>query len=417
MARYPAMPRIGVVLGDFPIVSETFIIDQIAGLVELGFEVEVFCNKLLEPPQREEEPLRSLMPLARPRPVAHRLVHGFLRRLGRDAARDQELRARWRVEILADAASCWRLNRCDVLIAHFGWMGQRLAEGSALGILRRPFATVLHGKDVAIPFNTGELREYGTLFRHCSLLLPVCDLFRRMLLGAGADPGRTRVLPTGVDCAAIPFAPPSPMPAGARILTTARLVEKKGVDDAIRALASLRGRRPALQWRYDIVGDGPLRRQLEALAAETGLTDRVRFLGAVPHDVAKRQLRSADIFLLPSRTATDGDMEGVPVSLKEAMAAGLAVVSTTHSGISELIAHRETGLLAPERDVTALSGQLEWAMDHPADLVALARAARARVEAQFDAREINGCLGGMLLDLASRGAASRVEQPRPVDRL
>lgn len=396
------MPRIGVVLSDFPVLSETFVVDQIAGLVDLGFGMTILCNRVHPSPRPETEPLRRLMPLARAS-AAHRLTHAMLRRLGRDAGRDQRLAARWRVEVLADAAACWRMNRCDVLVAHFGWTGQRLAEAAALGVLRRPFVTVLHGKDVAVPFHSGAMQDYSTLFRRGNLLLPVCDAFRALLLDAGADPGRTRVLPTGVDCAAIEFAPPSPSRTGARIRTTARLVEKKGVDHALRALASLRERRPALPWRYDVVGDGPLRPRLEELAAACGVADRVHFAGTVPHEEAKSHLRSADIFLLPSRTGTDGDMEGVPVSLMEAMAAGVAVISTTHSGIPELVTHGETGLLAPEGDPVALSARLEWSMDNPDGLAALARAARAKVEADFDARVIHRRLGDMLVHLAESG--------------
>jgi colanic acid/amylovoran biosynthesis glycosyltransferase len=100
-------------------------------------------------------------------------------------------------------------------------------------------------------------------------------------------------------------------------------------------------------------------------------------------------LLQADVMLQPSVTAADGDIEGSPVVLSEAMASGLPVISSFHSGIPELVTDGQTGLLAPERDVTALSRHIEWVADHPAEAATMARGARAFVEAEFDNDRLN----------------------------
>ena len=106
------------------------------------------------------------------------------------------------------------------------------------------------------------------------------------------------------------------------------------------------------------------------------------------------------MFLLPSVTAQDGDVEGIPVSLMEAMAAGLTVLSTYHSGIPELIEDQKTGFLAPERDIEALAAQLLWIAEHPAECERIALAARRKIEAEFNADVLNDQLAHMITRLA-----------------
>src|SRR5437868_13294812 len=140
-----------------------------------------------------------------------------------------------------------------------------------------------------------------------------------------------------------------------RLLTVARLVEKKGVDDALRAVAAVRFRHPGL--RYDVVGDGPLRGGLEALAGELGLGDAVIFHGARYADAVREMMDAANVFVLASRTAGDGDEEGTPNVLLEAQACGLPILSTTHSGIPEVV-DPQAGVLVAEGDPAALARAL-----------------------------------------------------------
>ena len=141
-----------------------------------------------------------------------------------------------------------------------------------------------------------------------------------------------------------------------RLLTVARLVEKKGIDVALRALASMRDEIPSV--RYDVIGDGPKRAELEALATSLGIADHVRFAGAVSNERVQQAMREADLFVLPSVTAANGDEEGTPTVLLEAQYARLPVLATRHAGIPEIVADGRSGTLVTEGDPAALADGL-----------------------------------------------------------
>ncbi|RYG85490.1 MAG: colanic acid biosynthesis glycosyltransferase WcaL, partial [Alphaproteobacteria bacterium] len=248
-----------------------------------------------------------------------------------------------------------------------------------------PIVTIFHGHDVGTAHQTGEVGQYQNLFRLGSRHLPVNARFREILIANGAPVERTHVHHMGIDVAAIPFERRDWTLRPLQILSVARLTEKKGISSALMALAKVRGQRPELSWRYNIVGEGELREDLGVLSAELGLTDSVDFLGARPHAEVRLLLAKTQLFLLPSVTAGNGDVEGIPVSLMEAMASGAIVVSSIHSGIPELVEDGVSGLLAPERDVDTLAMKLLATADHPDSMDAMAWNARQTVESEFNA--------------------------------
>src|SRR5262249_21904059 len=168
----------------------------------------------------------------------------------------------------------------------------------------------------------------------------------------GCPAAKIRVQPIGVDVGAFsPGQPPLDHPP--RVLTVARLVEKKGVDVLLAAVARLRPELPDLV--CDVVGDGPLRARLEAKATASGLGVAVRFHGAQPQSPVLELMRAAHCFVLASTTAADGDEEGTPIVLMEASSAALPVISTWHSDIPEVVRDGETGLLVQAGDAEALA--------------------------------------------------------------
>ena len=177
-----------------------------------------------------------------------------------------------------------------------------------------------------------------------------------------------------------------------------RLAEKKGVDVLLEALARVPG-----PWTLDIVGDGPDRAALEARATRLGLLDRVRFAGALPHREVEAALREAALVVVPSRTAADGDRDGTPVVVMEAMVAGAPIVATALGGIAEVLSDGDTALLVDEADPDALAGAIAASLGDP--LAAADRAARARrfAEDNLDVAAVAGRLRGELGRV--RGAA------------
>jgi len=390
-ARDASPLRLGIVTREFPLLSETFVIDQALAQERHGFRIDLIADRV-----HDDDPL-ALANADVARLVAS-ATHRRWRRFGPVVAAARPLPGRVRriIEACADIEADGRLGAYDILLGHFGDIGMRLARSRALGRFHAPFATIFHGNDVALSMRNGTLGRFRQLFREADLLLPVSGFFREVLVGAGAAPSRTIVHRTGVDCASVPFEPVRDR-SGQLIFTTAcRFVEKKGIEFAIRAVRELASGRPDLDWRYEIVGDGPLRSNLETLTRQLGLEQRVIFLGALPHAGVKERLARAHAFLLPSVTAANGDMEGIPVALMEAMAAGLPVVSSFHSGIPELVQHEATGLLAAERDVAGLAACLAWVADHPEGCLRMAEHARAFVEAHFDQAKLNDRLADML---------------------
>ncbi|MGW6132163.1 glycosyltransferase [Cellulomonas sp. NPDC055163] len=271
--------------------------------------------------------------------------------------------------------------------AHFGPDG--LYARSAARRLGLPLVVTLHGRDatvrgeqfvrtlrpVGVRYGLGRRRFAGTV----DLTLCVSDGIRRAAIAMGSDPARTVTHYIGVDTHELPVADG---PRSRRVVHVARLVEKKGTSDLVTAVARLRSAGRDVE--LEVIGDGPLRAELERHSAALGVEQHVRFLGQLPRAEVIERVGRAGAFALPSVTASDGDTEGLPIALLEAMSLGVAVVATQHSGIPEAVVHGETGLLVPEHDPAALADALWALLGDEASALELGRAGASRVRAHFD---------------------------------
>jgi colanic acid/amylovoran biosynthesis glycosyltransferase len=177
-----------------------------------------------------------------------------------------------------------------------------------------------------------------------------------------------------------------------RLLSVGRFVEKKGFAYAITAVAKILKRFPNVQ--YQIVGDGGERRNLERLISELGVARNVTLLGWRDREELIGLYREADVFLAPSVTSRDGDQEGIPVVLYEAMASGLPVISTQHTGIPEVVHEGESGFLVAERDSYAIADKLTHLFEHPASRLEMGQKARKYIEQHNDCdKQLNHLLG------------------------
>jgi colanic acid/amylovoran biosynthesis glycosyltransferase len=266
----------------------------------------------------------------------------------------------------------------DLVHAHFGGDGWLIsASAAALGV---PLVVTLHGHDVTRqPYAKGlkglrHRRNLRTVFRRAAVIIAVSGPVRDRAVALGADPSKVRVHHTGVP---LPL-PAEPGPQRWDAVFVGRLVEKKGLDDLIAAVATLDDLAP----RVLIVGDGPLREVLVAQARALGVD--VTFAGALDHREAARSMAGGRVFVSPSRTAADGDAEGLPTTILEAQALGVPVVSTRHSGIPEAVVHGETGLLGAEGDHIALAAHLRTLLTDDVLRDRMGRQARAHVQKYFD---------------------------------
>jgi colanic acid/amylovoran biosynthesis glycosyltransferase len=195
-----------------------------------------------------------------------------------------------------------------------------------------------------------------------------------------------------------------------RFIGVGRMVEKKGFDDALGALARMRAEADAPAATLTLIGDGPLRTSLEAQAAQLGLGDKVRFTGLLPHARVAEELARAHVFVLPSRTSKSGDMEGIPVALMEAMAQGMPVLATRHSGTPELVEHDVSGLLCEEGDRAALAANMGAIARAPERWTAMGAAGAAKVRAEFDLEVWNDRLLERLVRLHAEPVTSAPER-------
>ncbi|XVU30045.1 glycosyltransferase [Actinoplanes sp. CA-054009] len=266
--------------------------------------------------------------------------------------------------------------RPDLVHAHFGGDGWLVsAETKRVGV---PLVVTLHGHDVTRqPQSSGAhglryRRNLRTVFQRADLLIAVSEVIREKAIGWGADPAKVRVHHTGVP---VPATIP---PAEKRwdVAFVGRFVEKKGADDLIASLAALGSAKAIL------IGDGPLLPEIRSYAASTG-TDAT-FTGAQPASEVYRLLAESRVLAAPSKTAANGDTEGLPTTIVEAAALGLPVVATHHSGIPEAVLDGETGLLGPEGDREALTANLRKLLDDPALRETMGHRARAHAVENFD---------------------------------
>ncbi|MGH7648557.1 MAG: glycosyltransferase [Gemmatimonadaceae bacterium] len=412
--------RAAVVTTYFPSVSQTFVLDQITGLIERGHDVDIYAlapepNSEGVVPRAERHPLAEhtrYQPRTPRRSLGRALgtaalVHGAWRNRAGDALRIARSARSNKLGVLYEGAPFLGRGPYDAILCHFGSNGERALRVRDAGIVRGPIITAFHGADMSRYVRMHGAAVYRDLFARGDLFLPVSEFWAARLIQLGCPADRIAVHHMGIDLSRFAFTPPRTptVDQPVRIAAVARLVEKKGLTYAIRAVAALR--RDGVDVALDIVGDGPLRASLESLIGELGMNNAVRIIGAKSRDDVARVVGAAHLFVGPSVTARDGDMEGIPVALMEAMASGVPVVATRHSGIPELITDHVSGLLVPERDSQALAEALRWLVDHPERWLPLALAAHDAVAREYNAKRLNDELVD-LLERPSRGETERV---------
>jgi colanic acid/amylovoran biosynthesis glycosyltransferase len=265
----------------------------------------------------------------------------------------------------------------------------------------RPVVVSFHGADAAVGVTSEELRE---VFRCARLVLARSQALLDDLHSNGCPPDKLRLHRTGIP---LDFwlPPPSPReipPAGDawRFVQAGRFIPKKGLVTTLRAFAEITRTHPNA--RLTLIGDGPQRPEIERLAADSGIASHVTLSGFLAPEAVREILHSAHLFIHPSETTTDGNREGVPNSLLEAMATGLPVLSTRHGGIPEAVDDGVSGFLVAERDSAALAAAALRLMAQPGQFAPMSAAARQAVMSGFERRAQTGILESIYDEAAGR---------------
>jgi len=319
-----------------------------------------------------------------------------------------------------------RKLRPALLHAHFAPMGLRaLPLARSLGI---PLIVTFQGYDATVFDNVAVsskhyshrnyVRRRKTLEQGAAMLIAVSNFIRDEMISQGFASDRIVVHYVGVDTEF--FCPDPAIEREAMVLFVGRLTEKKGCEYLIRAMSQVQAALPGAE--LVIIGDGELRAELEHLAAQS--LRRYRFLGFQPPDLVKRWMNRARVFGAPSIRARSGDAEGYPNVFAEAQAMGLPVVSFASEGVMEAVAHGETGLLAPTREVEALAYNLHTLLADPSLCARMGAGARSRVCKQFNLAVQTRKLESLYLQVLGKrvspafsdaGAEGRLEEVATLD--
>jgi glycosyltransferase involved in cell wall biosynthesis len=392
---------VAVVMTCYPRRSETFIAQELLGLQRAGLDFEIVS---LMPPDRAEDPHPVNRDITAP---VHYLPHTFVRGLpaflaawwrvrrltGYPAARRQFLadlrrdftigRARRFAQALVIADT--HAGRYRALHAHFLHKPASVARYVEL-LCGTPWSASAHAKDIWTSPDWDLAAKLAS-----ALWVVTCSGHAFDKLKSLAPPGaRVFLSYHGLDLDRFGPNPHSPSSRDGgdpfrplRLLTVARAVEKKGLDTLISALALLP---PGLSWELVHIGYGGKLDDLKRQAETLGIAARIVWKGSQPQTAVLDACRDADLFVLPCRVAADGDRDGVPNVLVEASSQRLACISTTVSGVPELVKDGETGVLVPPDDPAALARAIEKLGRDPALRSRLGAAAERRVRREFDHR-------------------------------
>ncbi len=396
-----------MVVDEFPSISTPFILNQITGLIDRGQEVWICSRTKGDTVQLHEqvEAYDLLNKVSYLLPVPERWWERFrqFRRYAPDLLRRSAKhffesinvfkhgRYAASLRYFSEVYGFKELRKFDIIHAQFGPLGvmvQRLREA---GLIEGKLVTHFRGYDVSQLIRFEGEAFYQHLFRRGDLFLANCDFFRQRAICLGAKPEQVLVQYSGVNVAQFerevaPRAEGSP----ARFITVARLSGKKGIRYILEAMAILKKR--GFTFRYEIIGDGPLRNELEALGHTLELMDWITFHGAQRHSFISKALSESDIFVTHNVTGEDGDQDAPVNTIKEAMLAKLPVVATYHGGIPEMIEHGQNGYLVAERDVNGLAEQLIDLLSREDEWTVIGTAGRNSAKAMFSHDALNDLL-------------------------
>jgi colanic acid/amylovoran biosynthesis glycosyltransferase len=408
--------KVAFLVGVFPKLSETFILNQITGLIDRGHDVTILAMEPGENEHHDDVTRYGLLsrteyrdPLSNS--LARRLTNAAVEweRWGRISPRRGAMSIALSFPFSSPRLSLLMTSKMlrgrtfDIVHCHFGFMGKMAAAIAAMHLFECPLVTSYHGIDLAFGLR---MEQYAQLHRLGSLFTVNSQFSWGRAVELGCPEGRLALLPVGLRPDYFAFAERSLGGDGiVRILSVARLVRSKGLNIVIEAVHSLKN--AGLKIMYDIVGDGPMRRELEGQVGRCGLHNVVKFHGALVQREVKRRFEEAHLFVLPSIPSDDG-LEGQGFDLQEAQSMGLPDIGSEWAGIPEGMLDCESGYLFPAGDTSALADRICRLAANHREWPQMGRAGRRFVEAKYDIERLNDRLVDLYASVCAKHPVCRV---------
>ena len=406
--------NIAFIIGYFPKLSETFILNQITALIDRGHKVTIFAatnprETKVHRDVTDYHLLENVVYWGVPRNKAVRLLKALGLILSGLCRNPSLIIKSLNVSRFGKLALTLRLlflavhfadSDYDIIQCHFGTVGVFGACLKDMGVGGK-LVTTFHGADIRRGIENGS-ELYAGLFKTGDRFIAISEYNYSHLLEFGAPPEKIVRLPMGLDINALPLgrgaddrilpgtdetsqvndqASTADSPEGeapVRIVTVARLAPEKGLGYGIRAVADLLARHPKTRIEYTIIGGGDLEDNLKCLVVDLGLEDTIFLGGPMGYDEVVRHLGRSHLFLLPSLA------EALPISLLEAQVAGLPVVATTVGSVSQAMVDGRSGFLVPPEDTAALTDRLSYLLTHREQWTEMGEAGRDYVREHFD---------------------------------
>lgn len=388
--------KVAFIVDSFPSVSETFILRQVEAFLNAGHELLIFAGTASAVPCADPR-LRPLVRLHHAKPenpllrvlLALWRLPGFLFRAPKVFCRSLNVfryrHEAWSLNYYFQANCFCEAGDADVIIAHFGPNGIVGARMKEMGALSGRLYCFFHAYDLTSYVARSGKAVYVNLFKTCEALFAISRRGERQLALLGCPSEKIKLCHMGLAPEEYFFREDRFNGHGTlRILSVARLVEKKGISFALEAVKLLI--EAGIKVRYAVIGDGPLRRALEANAALLGIAAHVSFEGSLDNEAVKQAMAAADVLIQPSITASSSDEEGIPVVLMEALASGLPVVAADSGAVREIIIDGETGVLVLPKDAPGIKEGVMRLLRDPSSRQSMSRAGRKLVEGEFNIR-------------------------------
>ncbi|WP_009631385.1 glycosyltransferase [Synechocystis sp. PCC 7509] len=399
--------KVAFFVAHFPVLSEPFILNQIVGTIERGHEVDIYSLDGRPADVSKVHPLvkqynlleRIYYAPTRPKSKFWRTCKGWglflinfyknpsvcrqLLNKSRYGSQAKSLKLLYRAMPFLNAKKSYDIIHCQFsTLGVFGvWFRQ-------LGLLEGKLISTFRGADISKFLPRWGEKTYQELFQETDYFLANCEFFAKYAIALNCPATKILVHGSGIDCNNFAFKPRYfPNDGKVKIATTGRLVEKKGIEYALRGIAKIANTYPNLE--YNILGDGELKEHFEKLIAELNISSVVKLHGWKHQREIIEILDVCHIFVAPSVTGVDGNQDAPINTLKEAMAMGMPVISTLHGGIPELVEDGKSGFLVPEKDGDAIASKLIYLIEHPQIWEQMGKIGRSRVAEKYDMNKLN----------------------------